>query len=111
MLTWHYTSPFGSVMFPMEHRRALEQEAERTGTHKTQTSSLSLTESWCRSFGKEHVRNLRRRRDALFGIIDNWVILIGLIVRGSTRRYRHELNQVHQDLGVGFIVSEKARDA
>ncbi len=35
-------------MFPMEHQRALEQEAKRTGTHKTQTTSLSLTESWCR---------------------------------------------------------------
>ncbi len=48
MHTRHYTSPFGLVMFPMEHRRALEQEAERTGTHKTQTTSLSLTESWYR---------------------------------------------------------------
>ncbi len=45
--TRHYTSTFGSVIFLMEHRRALEQEAERTGTHKTQTTSLSLTESWC----------------------------------------------------------------
>ncbi len=58
---------------------------------------------------------MRRRRDALFGIIDNWVILIGLIVRGSTRRYRHDLNQVGQVLGFGFLVgfttSEKARDA
>ncbi len=32
----------------MEHRQALEQEAERTDAHKTQTSSLSLTESCCR---------------------------------------------------------------
>ncbi len=51
----------------------------------------------------------------LFGIIDNWVILIGLIVRGSTRRYRHDLNQVGQVLVfgflVGFIASEKALDA
>ncbi len=30
-----------------ERRRALEQEAGRTGTHKTQTTSPSLTESWC----------------------------------------------------------------
>ncbi len=43
----YYTSPFCSVMFTMEHRRALDQEAERTGTHKTQTTSPSLTESWC----------------------------------------------------------------
>ncbi len=48
MLPWPYTSPFGLVMFPMEHRQALEQEAERTDTHKTHTSSLSLTETWCR---------------------------------------------------------------
>ncbi len=50
----------------------------------------------------------------MFGIIGNWVILIGLIVRGSTRRYRHDLNQVGCVLGfgflVGFIMSEKARD-
>ncbi len=55
---------------------------------------------------------MRRRRDALFGIVDNWVILIGLIVRGSTRWHRHDLNQVGQVLGfgflVGFIESEKA---
>ncbi len=43
-----YTSRFGSVMFLVEHRRELEQEAERTGTHKTQTTTPSLTESWCR---------------------------------------------------------------
>ncbi len=60
---------------------------------------------------KEQVRNLRRQRDALFSIIDNWVILTGLIVRGSTRRYRHDLNQVGRILGFGFTTSEKARDA
>ncbi len=32
----------------MEHLQALEQQAERTDTHKTQTTSLSLTETWCR---------------------------------------------------------------
>ncbi len=59
-------TPFGSVMFPMEHRRALEQEAEREGTHETQTTSLSLTDSWCRVIGNEKVRNLRTCWDALF---------------------------------------------
>ncbi len=88
----------------------------RVNRHKTQTSSLSLTESWCRViFWMEQVRNVRSRRDALFGIIDNWVVLIGLIVRGSTRRYGCDLNQVGQVLEfgflVGFITSEKARDA
>ncbi len=38
-------SPSCLVMFPMEHRQALEQEAGRTGTYKTQTSFLSLTEA------------------------------------------------------------------
>ncbi len=47
---------------------------------------------------------MRRRRDALFGIIDNWVFLIGLLVRGLTRRYRHDLNQVGRVLGFGFLV-------
>ncbi len=37
--------------------------------------------------------------------------LTGLIVRGSTRRYRHDLNQVGRILGFGFTTSEKARDA
>ncbi len=32
---------------------SLEQEAERTDTHKTQTSSLSLTEYWCRVIWEE----------------------------------------------------------
>ncbi len=40
--------PLCSVRFPCERRWALEQEAGRTGTHKTQTTSPSLTESWCR---------------------------------------------------------------
>ncbi len=47
-LTWCYTSPFCVEMYPMEHLQALEQEAERTDTHKTQTTSPSLTETWCR---------------------------------------------------------------
>ncbi len=37
----------------------------------------------------------------MFGIIDNWVILTGLIVRGSTRRYRHDLNQLVKFSGSG----------
>ncbi len=72
----------------------------------TRHKSPSLTESWCRvicreGVGKEQVRNLRRRRDALFRIIGNWVIPIGLIGRGSTRRYRHYLSQVGWVLGSG----------
>ncbi len=47
-LTLCYTSPFCVEMYPMEHLQALEQEAERTDTHKTQTTSLSLIETWCR---------------------------------------------------------------
>ncbi len=40
--------PFARWGSHCERRRALEQEAGRTGTHKTQTTSPSLTESWCR---------------------------------------------------------------
>ncbi len=80
-LQWYYTSPSARWGSHCKHRRALEQEAERTGTHKTQTTSPSLTESWCRVIWKEQVRNLWRRRDALFRIIGNSVIPIGLIVR------------------------------
>ncbi len=43
-----YTSPFARRGSQCEHRRALEQEEERTGTHKTQTTSPSLIEFWCR---------------------------------------------------------------
>ncbi len=48
-LTWCYTSPFCVVMFPMEHRQALEQKGRENGhTQDPQTTSLSLTETWCR---------------------------------------------------------------
>ncbi len=35
--------------------------------------------------------------------------LTGLIVRGSTRWYRHDLSQVGRILGFGFTTSAKAR--
>ncbi len=61
------------------------------------------------------MRNLRRHRATLFSIIDDWVILTGLIVWVLTRRYRQDLNQVGHILGFGFLVeivtSKKARDA
>ncbi len=61
------------------------------------------------------MRNLRRHRATLFSIIDNWVILTGLIVGVLTRRYGQDLNQVGHILGFGFLVeivtSKKARDA
>ncbi len=37
-------------------------------------------------------------------MIETWVVLTGLIVRGLTRQYRHDLNQVGQILGFGFLV-------
>ncbi len=49
--------------------------------------------SWCSSWCRKQVRNLQRRRGAFFRIIGNWLIPIVLIVRGSTRRHRRDLNQ------------------
>ncbi len=60
----------------------------RENRHIQDTNIIPITDqSLCRViWRKEQVRNLRRHRDALFIIIDNWVILTVLIVRGSTRR-------------------------
>ncbi len=44
----HYTSPFCSVRFPLRTSAGTGTRSRGTGTHKTQTTSPSLTESWCR---------------------------------------------------------------
>ncbi len=76
-----------------------------TGTRSREnrcTQDTKNSDARLESFGNGQVINLR---DALCRIICSWVILIGLIARGSTRQYRRDLNQVDQVLRFGFLVS------
>ena len=102
-----YSPPFARWCSWCEHRRALEQETERTGTHKTQTTSPWLAEFWCRTWvtWDRWVRNTSTD----IGVRCLGLVVIGflidLTVSGSTKRYGRNLTEVDWILQFGFLVS------
>ncbi len=87
----------------MEHRQALEKKG-RKNRHIQDTNIISITD-WSLVQGNLGRNRLETWEDIgmhCLSLLTIGSFLTVLIVRGSTRRYRHDLSQVGRILGFGF---------